>query len=142
MDYIAQRKALENHLSLLMLDKANMARWTEQAKLSHGGARLLSDWMVSTYGAICAWCGNAQEANDLLRGHIIPASYSTPGARGKRRGGVMPGNIALTCKSCNDTLGESSDDVWTMARPDLVPLAWPGMKVTTDASGKRITVYK
>jgi len=130
MNLSAVRDNLASHLTMLACDMATLAAATEERKLSHGGKALIKGWIIATYGNTCAWCGRDFPANDLQVGHLIPAESITPGARGKKRGGLVPGNIALTCKPCNNPWSSTDTaDPYTMARPDLVPLAWPAYKV-------------
>ena len=116
---------VEDALSLLALDRVGLALATRDRLGGHGLPAQLQRWMAAEYGAICAWCGEGQPSSTLQLGHLIPANEVTPGARGGRRGGYAPANIALSCEQCNETQGDAWADPHTMARPDLVPLSWP-----------------
>ena len=73
---------------------------------------------------LCVFCARPVDERDAQACHIV----SSGGPKVRR--GYVAGNIATGCQTCNDRQAEAGWDVVPLsaiARPDLVPDAWPRM---------------
>lgn len=104
-----------------------------------GGSRLhsLARWLFSASAGRCVCCVqrvelnvNASDANAATIGILIPCAMV---GGTERRGGYLPGNAAMFCRSCVDASNGGNDGMalWIWAADcidaDRVPLLWPSL---------------